>query len=259
MRVRRPASVFCLDPIDGTRGFLRGRKPGGQYAIALALLHNGVPVIGVLGCPNLPVVDDDDDNDMSWKEDETLDNNQSTRGCIFVAVQGGGCYQLPVVPYSNTTRTAAASTTPLHVTRQGSIPEARFCLGVEKYSDARGQTVGMARHLQGNDAVSRDGVIVRARRMDSQAKHGVIARGGAEWYVRLPRPGYVEWIWDHAAGYVVATEAGGTVTDTAGRPIDFSLGAKLSPTVKGVLMSCGGAWHQALVKAYAAVDGSKDE
>lgn len=68
--------------------------------------------------------------------------------------------------------------------------------------------------------------------------------------MRLPRPGY------YASGFVVATEAGGIVTDTAGRPIDFSLGAQLSPAVNGVLMSCGGAWHEALVQAYAAVNDS---
>jgi 3'-phosphoadenosine 5'-phosphosulfate (PAPS) 3'-phosphatase len=112
----------------------------------------------------------------------------------------------------------------------------------------------MAKILQGGvDATTGD--ILKARRMDSQAKHGVIARGGAEWYVRLPRPGYVEWIWDHAAGNVVIEEAGGTMTDTKGHTLDFSRGAKLSPTVKGILMSNGGAFHQGLVDAYAAVAG----
>jgi len=247
---QRPKHVWCLDPIDGTRGFLRGRRPGGQYAIALALLEDGVPVVGVLGCPNLPV--DDATTDLSWKND---DDNEKQRGCVFVAVQGGGCYQLPVVAPTFTDSSKSAPPPPrLHVTTQGSIESARFCIGVEKYSDAQGQVVGMARHLQGADAVTNDGEIVNARRMDSQAKHGVIARGGAEWYVRLPRPGYVEWIWDHAAGYVVVTEAGGTMTDTAGQPLDFSLGAQLSPSVKGVLMSCGGKWHKALVEAYVAVD-----
>ena len=105
-----------------------------------------------------------------------------------------------------------------------------------------------------NDTTTMTEVVVLAcRRLDSQAKHGVLARGGAEWGVRLPRPGYVEWIWDHAAGYVVVTEAGGTVTDTAGRPLDFSRGPQLAPDVQGVLMSCGGLWHEALVEAYAAV------
>lgn len=40
---------WTLDPIDGTKGFLRG----GQYAVALALLVNGKVQIGILGCPNL--------------------------------------------------------------------------------------------------------------------------------------------------------------------------------------------------------------
>lgn len=40
---------WTLDPIDGTKGFLRGA----QYAVALALMLQGESQIGVLGCPNL--------------------------------------------------------------------------------------------------------------------------------------------------------------------------------------------------------------
>ena len=266
----RPLRVYCLDPIDGTRGFLRGKRTGGQYAIALALLEEGVPVIGVLGCPNLPH-NDDDDVSLEWKKDASDDEELQRRGCLFVAVQGGGCYQLPlVVPTKHSAETTAARrlhVSPPPINSGRSLAEGRFCIGVEKYSDARGQTAGMSQHIrrrqQDSDAITTannnkidndNNDIPNARRMDSQAKHGVIARGGAEWYVRLPKPGYVEWIWDHAAGYVVATEAGGVVTDTHGRAIDFSLGAQLSSEVQGVLMSAGGDWHEALVDAYAAVD-----
>ena len=45
-------SYWTLDPIDGTKGFLRGQ----QYAIALACLDDRVVTIGVLGCPNLRAV-----------------------------------------------------------------------------------------------------------------------------------------------------------------------------------------------------------
>mmetsp|Transcript_9497 Transcript_9497/g.14145 ORF Transcript_9497/g.14145 Transcript_9497/m.14145 type:complete len:95 (-) Transcript_9497:259-543(-) len=86
--------------------------------------------------------------------------------------------------------------------------------------------------------------------MDSQAKYAVLARAGAEIYLRLPKPGYVEWIWDHAAGNVVITEAGGQMTDVDGNDIDFSLGAKLSPNVRGILGSNGGRVHEAVVNAY---------
>ncbi len=42
---------WVLDPIDGTKGFLRG----GQYAVALALVDEGRPVLGVLACPGWDV------------------------------------------------------------------------------------------------------------------------------------------------------------------------------------------------------------
>ena len=40
---------WTLDPIDGTKGFLRGD----QYAVCLALVQNGQVCVGVLGCPAL--------------------------------------------------------------------------------------------------------------------------------------------------------------------------------------------------------------
>ena len=56
---------WTLDPIDGTKGFLRGD----QYAIALALIEAGEVVLGVLGCPNLP-------------------NPDGSRGAVFAARDG---------------------------------------------------------------------------------------------------------------------------------------------------------------------------
>ena len=132
--IDRPGHVWCLDPIDGTRGFLRGKKSGGQYCVALALVDEGRPTIGILGCPNLPA--GVDDGDFGWKEGETPFNNHETRGCVFVASRGGGCYQLPLEPNGKAGVRLAA--TP----NDGSVRplrQARFCIGVEKYSDALGQ------------------------------------------------------------------------------------------------------------------------
>ncbi len=46
----RPGSrLWAIDPIDGTKGFLRGD----QFAVAVGLIDHGVPVLGILGCPRL--------------------------------------------------------------------------------------------------------------------------------------------------------------------------------------------------------------
>lgn len=44
--------MWALDPIDGTKGFLRG----GQYAVCLALIVDGHVKVGVIGCPNLSTI-----------------------------------------------------------------------------------------------------------------------------------------------------------------------------------------------------------
>lgn len=63
--------IWALDPIDGTKGFLRG----GQYAVCLGLMVDGEVVVGVLGCPNLPV-------DVKQPE--------GAKGVLFSAVKGEG-------------------------------------------------------------------------------------------------------------------------------------------------------------------------
>src|SRR3990170_7502652 len=49
---RDPGTDFwTLDPVDGTKGFLRG----GQYALALAHIQQGEVTMAVLACPQLPL------------------------------------------------------------------------------------------------------------------------------------------------------------------------------------------------------------
>ena len=76
----------------------------------------------------------------------------------------------------------------------------------------------------------------------------MVARGEAALYLRLPRvqtPDYRENIWDHAAGAIVVEEAGGKVTDTYGKPLDFTAGSKLIHN-HGVVAS-NGTLHDAVL------------
>ena len=224
-------------------------------------MKDGIPVLGVLGCPNLPV--SATDTNYAWSEDETHDNNSKTRGCIIVASKNGGCYQFPLYPpkdndddddsVNNNNIDNDSSTIGyerINVTQNdgnGNTPlsQARFCIGVESYSDADGKMSSIAKEIHGS--LDTDGEILYSARMDSQVKYGVLARGGAEIYARLPKKSYVEWIWDHAPGRIVIEEAGGVQTDTNGNLIDYGLGAKMDASVDGIVASPGGVFHEALV------------
>jgi HAL2 family 3'(2'),5'-bisphosphate nucleotidase len=249
--VSKEGRRWCLDPIDGTRGFLRGKMEGGQYCVALALMEDGVPIVGILGCPNLPIHPSEKDT-FAWNENETEQNYLEGRGCIFVASRGGGCYQLPLYPPPNQPYSSTDGATRVSCTQSdGSViptSQARFCTGVESYSDALGETNAIAKKIHGK--LNDEGDISFRRRMDSQVKYGVLARGEAEIMTRLPKKSYVEWIWDHAAGRVVIEEAGGSQTDTRGEVIDYGIGAKMDKDVDGILVSAGGVFHEVLVRSY---------
>ncbi|KAL9577917.1 MAG: hypothetical protein Q9212_006059 [Teloschistes hypoglaucus] len=87
--------IWALDPIDGTKGFLRG----GQYAVCLALIVDGDVKVGVLGCPNLPV---SDTALISADVGTTTTNNSEEeghrRGVLFSATKGSGATSRPLLP-----------------------------------------------------------------------------------------------------------------------------------------------------------------
>ena len=117
--------------------------------------------------------------------------------------------------------------------------EVPFCESVESGHSSHGDAERVAAIL---------GITAEPVRMDSQAKYAVVARGDADLYLRLPtRPGYVEKIWDHAAGWLVVTEAGGRVTDVHGTDLDFSRGSRLESN-RGVVVS-NGRLHDPVLRA----------
>ena len=69
---KEPDGTFwTLDPIDGTKGFLRGE----QFAIALGLIQDGRVKAGILGCPNLEL-------------------QENRTGCLVYAIAGEGSFML---------------------------------------------------------------------------------------------------------------------------------------------------------------------
>jgi 3'(2'), 5'-bisphosphate nucleotidase len=204
---------WVLDPIDGTKGFLRGD----QYAIALAVIENGAVQLGLLACPNL-YVDKDKPN--------------GKRGCLFFALRGRGSFQVEM---------DRRYKQPLSVSKVEDPQEASFTESVEP---------DHADHLFHQQIAQKLNISTHPLKMDSQAKYGIVARGEATLYLRVPspsEPNYKEKIWDHAAGAIIAEEAGGRVTDLLGNPLDFTCGIKLAKN-HGILVT-NGILHEMVLKA----------
>ena len=182
---------WTLDPIDGTKGFLRGD----QFAIALALIKNGEVVLGILGCPSI-----------------SFENDDAPDGYLFYGVKGKGANILNV----STNVDHAIS-----VSKNLNFEDMKF---VQSYEPAHGD-------FQLMETIAKDLNIKKSPfKVDSQVKYGIVACGRAEIYLRIPNPrnpDYKEKIWDHAAGSLIVMEAGGTISDIKGKRLDFGCGKTL--------------------------------
>ena len=179
---------WTLDPIDGTKGFLRGE----QFAIALALIVNGEVQLGILGCPNLELWD---------------------HGCLLFAVKGSGAYSLDIKNHTQKKVGVSSITVPQKM---------RF---VESYVSSHSNMdmqLEIARTLKlEKDPVRMDSQVKYGVLAAGQAE--IYLR-----IPHPKTPDYREKIWDHAAGSLIVEEAGGMVTDILGKKLDFSTGKTLA-------------------------------
>ncbi|HCK42745.1 MAG TPA: 3'(2'),5'-bisphosphate nucleotidase [Planctomycetaceae bacterium] len=215
---------WTLDPVDGTKGFLRGD----QYAVALGFIRDGVVRVGALGCPELA---------------DSVRPDKGGQGSLLVARRGNGTWAGPLDVASENQeidwkRLAASG--------REAAAEARLLCSVEKaHTDTQG--IGLL--------IKTLGITADPVPMDSQAKYAVLAAGGGDVNLRLispSHPDYREKIWDQAAGSIVVEEAGGQVTDLAGKPLDFSHGRTLAAN-RGVLAT-NGRLHGALLDGLKEID-----
>lgn len=191
---------WTLDPIDGTKGFLRQD----QYAIALALIEDGEVKVGVMGCPAYPV-----------------ENHEP--GMLFMAVRGEGAMMMPF---------ATGEKTPIHVVQADDTANLRFVESVESShgdqdrQNAIAQAVGITAPSVRMDSQAKYGAV-------ASGQAALYLR------LPSPKsPDYRENIWDHAAGAIVVEEAGGRVTDMYGKPLDFASKPKMMDN-QGVVVSNG--------------------
>ena len=224
---------WTLDPVDGTKGFLRNE----QYAVALALIENGEVVLAAMACPNLPLVSEPGSGEAPRPSEARDAAEADAIGCLFVAERGRGAVMLPLDE-------AALGTTgtPVRVASPTSTSGGRYAELVEAAHSDQSASVRIGQLL---------GITAEPLQLDSQTKYAVVARGDASIYLRLPRGGYVENVWDHAAGFLIVTEAGGRVSDVQGRPLDFTTGTRM--TANSGIVATAASIHDEVVAAVRSV------
>lgn len=197
----QPADMFwTLDPIDGTKGFLRGE----QYAVALALIKNGEIVIGVLGCPN-------------------LDYDADHKGTLLHASKDEGS----IASTFNMEKSRSIT-----VSLQSKNDKVRFLESVEKgHANHEGQAKIIQAFGDRKSCVRVDSQVKYAVLAQGHAE--VYLR-----LPKPEMADYREKIWDHAAGALIVEEAGGIISDIDGNMLDFSQGKTLKNN-RGIIGSNG--------------------
>jgi 3'(2'), 5'-bisphosphate nucleotidase len=251
-----PRYFWCIDPIDGTKGFLRND----QYAICLGLVEVaadgwGSAVVGVLGCPQLPLA-----VDATGGYVEAAD---AQGGTIMHAARGGGAVSEELHARAAGGPVCRAQQ-PLSVNSGYHISSDAAAASAEQQEAvaATGATGGVC-CVESVEPTHTDqaanaalcaavGITRPPLRMDSQCKYAVVARGDAGLYLRMAAGGNGKQnIWDHAAGAVIVAEAGGCTTDSRGMALDFGAGRQLTANAAGLVTSAGGGLHSQVIGAIA--------
>jgi 3'(2'), 5'-bisphosphate nucleotidase len=195
---------WTVDPIDGTKGFLLGE----QCSVCLALIEAAHATVGAIGCPRMGPGGD-------------LAVHLGGPGTIYAAASGLGAFELDGARRVLRRLVAAEwRATSLRWARSHNRS------GVPAPSRLERRLAALAP--------------VAETRLDSQCKYAFAARGDADLVLRMPRAaGVHESIWDHAPGAVIASEAGLSVLDAEGAPLDFSTGAQLRAN-RGIVCAAPG-------------------
>jgi 3'(2'), 5'-bisphosphate nucleotidase len=212
---------WTVDPIDGTKGFLRGD----QYVVALALVVEGKVVVGAVGCPTL-------NPDFTPQAD--------AEGIVVIAVKDEGAWARGM--------------------NGGEFERIRVssCTSPQKALMLRSYESGHTDESKMELLVKSLGIQTDPVLMDSTAKYVLLAAGRGDLIFRLVtpvQPDYTEKIWDHAAGALIVEEAGGRVTDLRGERLDFSVSHLLERNI-GVVAS-NRLLHDQALEAIAEVGANR--
>ncbi|XP_023637063.1 putative PAP-specific phosphatase, mitochondrial [Capsella rubella] len=194
----KPATYWVLDPIDGTRGFLKGGE--GLYVVGLALVVDNEIVLGVMGCPNWP-------GDLS---------NQST-GTVMVSHIGCGTWTKGL---QNISGKVSGDWTRCFVDASVLVSKARFCIQESQTWETLPLSDFFAAKTVSDDLEHNDIILVPTCH-GSLCKYMMVASGRTAVFLLRDKTERTIKAWDHAVGVICVHEAGGKVTDWEGDEINL--------------------------------------
>lgn len=211
-----PGWRWFVDPIDGTADYVAGT---GEWVVLLGATFEGRPVLGVAAHPVPPAAP------------SAAAGGAGPAPRLYFAAEGLGAW---VVPFEG------GRARPIHVSVTAGLSAARLLVGKSRHRE------GFAARLEAipHAALARVGSL--------GLKAALVADGTADAY---PSASLQTSLWDLVAPSVIVQEAGGRISDLAGRPLEF--GAGELAWRRGVLIS-NGRLHDALVALladYGAANG----
>ncbi|MDX2160966.1 MAG: inositol monophosphatase family protein [bacterium] len=186
-RGRDAARTWAIDPVDGTKGYVAGRR----YSIAIALLEHGTPTAGVLACPGYP--------------------SRSGAGMLFYAQKNAAYVEAMESPGSAHRVAVSTRSAPAQFRIVESVERSHAHLErMHGVYQTFGAPLSQVESVDSQDKYA----MIAAGDADLMLR-----------LPRETTPQHK--LWDHAAGAALVRAAGGVVTDVDGSPLDFSTGAVL--------------------------------
>uniref|UniRef100_A0ACD5YDV1 Uncharacterized protein n=1 Tax=Avena sativa TaxID=4498 RepID=A0ACD5YDV1_AVESA len=241
-----PATYWILDPIDGTKGFLRGNDT--LYVVGLALVVDGKLAVGVMGCPN-------------WTNAATEGNkeDESTAACsgdgiLMVSHIGCGTWSRPLSPGTGQFPTPMDAWKRCFVDPCSVVHMARFCIVDSHTWDMMPLSAHFSSTMDESEPRDENTILLQNSCGGSLSKYLMVACGRMSVFILLARAAKLLKTWDHAVGVICVEEAGGQTCDWSGKPLDFAAdrtGRRIIYPTGGVL-STNGALHDKLVEMVSA-------
>ncbi|XP_059659924.1 putative PAP-specific phosphatase, mitochondrial isoform X2 [Cornus florida] len=211
----KPATYWVLDPIDGTKGFVKGGEA--LYVVGLALVVEGEIVVGVMGCPNWQEVY----SNKSTIEVPEYEKILTGSGIIMFAHVGCGTWTKRLSDALSGMAKMSDSWTRCSVDGLCLVPEARICISDNQTWETWPLSAVFSATTNA-ETIENNQILLLPICCGSLTKYLMVAIGRASVYIHPARLQNVIQSWDHAVGIICVHEAGGKVTDWRGSKLDLA-------------------------------------